>query len=97
MSTISQRRILKDWAKRQEKLNPDGNSPDMQLLLDYAKGLASISLGTLAAILSCLLAGIAYGYSGPVAGMAVLIVSMIVLVVLALWNMAELFADREEP
>lgn len=96
MSTISQRRILKDWANRQEKLNPQGNSPSMQLLLDYAKGLASVSLGTLAAIFSCLFAGLAYGYSGPVAGMAVLLLSMIVMIVLALWNMAELFADREE-
>lgn len=96
MSAISQRRILKDWANRQEKLNPQGNSPDMQLLIDYAKGLAGISLSALAAILSCLLAGIAYGYSGPVAGIAVLIISMLVMIGLALWNMAELFAQEDE-
>lgn len=97
MPTISQRRILNDYVNRQAKLNPQGNSSAMQLLLDYAKGAASVSLGALAAIFSCLFAGIAYGYSGPVAGIAVLIISMILMIGLALWNMAEMFADRDEP
>lgn len=95
--TISQKRAFQDFADREAKLNPQGNSPSMQLLLDYAKGIAGLITGALAAIFVCLLAGVAYLRGLPLLGVIVLAVCMIGIIVLAMLNMGEAFAGRNEP
>lgn len=96
MSTISQRRILKDYVNRQVKLNPQGNSPDMQLLLNNAKKIAVYTEEILAVSFCFLLSYLTYKGIGPVAGIVTLIVCLCVVIALAIVNMAELFAGKDE-
>jgi len=95
--TLRQKRVLQDYVNRQVKLNPQGNSPAMQLLLDYAKGLAGFAAAAIAAGFVCLLGGVAYMGGLPIMGVVVLVISLLVLVGVGLWNMADLFAERNEP
>lgn len=95
--TIRQIRAFQDFADRKTKLNPQGNSDSMQFLIDCVKGLVGLTSAIIAAGFICLLAGVAYIGGLPIMGVVVLVVSLLVLVGVGLWNMADLFSERNEP